>query len=224
MNARRLTATVLCSAAALTALSGCKTKGEIVVDQGVGITAVRSKCPAVGIPDYTGDITLFRGPARTADAIDVVAALTDVRAACNEAEPAQGGGDKVTSAVTFQVQARRTDTAGARQVTVPYFVSVLQGGGSVISKRVGNVTLNFAEGQPRAQATVTANAFIDRSAATLPDEIRDRITRKRKAGDTDAAVDPLSDPQVKAAVARASFEVLIGFQLDEAQLAYNATR
>jgi len=219
MNARRLTATVLCSAAAMTALSGCKTKGEIVVDQGVGITAVRSKCPAVGIPDYTGDMTLFRGPARTADAIDVTASMTQVRAQCDEAV-----GEKVTSTVTFQVLGRRTDTAGARQVTLPFFVSVLQGGSSVISKRVGNVTLNFADGQARAQANVSTNAFIDRAAATLPDEIRDRITRKRKAGDTDAAVDPLSEPEVKAAVARASFEVLVGFQLDEGQLAYNATR
>lgn len=219
MNARRLTATVLCSAAAMTALSGCKTKGEIVVDQGVGITAVRSKCPAVGIPDYTGDITTFRGSAKTADAIDVTASMTQVRAQCDEAV-----GEKVTSTVTFQVLGRRSDTAGARQVTLPFFVSVLQGGTSVISKRVGNVTLSFADGQARAQANVSTNAFIDRAAATLPDEIRDRITRKRKAGDTDAAVDPLSDPEVKAAVARASFEVLVGFQLDEGQLAYNATR
>lgn len=219
MNARRLTATVLCSAAALAALSGCKTKGEIVVDQGVGITAVRSKCPAVGIPDYTGDITTFRDAARTADAIDVVAAMTNVRPTCNEAV-----GEKVTSTVTFDVLGRRSDTAGARQVTLPFFVSVLQGGTSVVSKRVGNVTLNFADGQARAQATVSTNAFIDRGAATLPDEIRARITRKRKAGDTDAALDPLADPEVKAAVARASFEVLVGFQLDDGQLAYNATR
>lgn len=219
MNARRLSLTVLCSAAAMTALSGCKTKGEIVVDQGVGITAVRSKCPAVGIPDYTGDITTFRGAAKTADAIDVVAAMTNVRPTCNEAV-----GEKVTSTVTFDVLGRRSDTAGARQVTLPFFVSVLQGGSSVVSKRVGNVTLNFADGQARAQATVSTNAFIDRGAATLPDEIRARITRKRKAGDTDAALDPLADPEVKAAVARASFEVLVGFQLDDGQLAYNATR
>lgn len=219
MNARRLSLTVLCSAAAMTALSGCKTKGEIVVDQGVGITAVRSKCPAVGIPDYTGDITTFRGAAKTADAIDVVAAMTNVRPTCNEAV-----GEKVTSTVTFDVLGRRSDTAGARQVTLPFFVSVLQGGTSVVSKRVGNVTLNFADGQARAQATVSTNAFIDRGAATLPDEIRARITRKRKAGDTDAALDPLADPEVKAAVARASFEVLVGFQLDDGQLAYNATR
>ncbi|GGN42032.1 hypothetical protein GCM10011349_04610 [Novosphingobium indicum] len=220
MNARRLTAIVLCSAATLTMLSGCKTKGEIVVDEGVGITAVRSKCPAVGIPNYTGDMTLFRAPgSKTAANIDVVAMMTDVRMQCN-----QDAGDKVYAQVSFKVLGRRNDTSGARQVTVPYFVSVLQGGSAVISKRVGNVTLNFANGQDRAQATGTVEAYIDRAAATLPEDIRDRITRKRRAGDQDAALDPLADPQVKAAVARASFEVLVGFQLTEEQLAYNATR
>jgi len=220
MNARRLTATVLCTAAALTALSGCKSKGDIVVDEGVGITAIRSKCPAVGIPDYTGDVTLFRTPSdRTAPNIDVVAAMTDVRTQCNES-----AGEKVSAVVTFQVLGRRNDTAGARQVTLPFFVTVLQGGSAVISKRVGTVTLNFADGQQRAQGTATANAFVDAAAATLPAEVRERITRKRKAGDTDAALDPLADPQVKEAVARASFEVLVGFQLNDAQLAYNVTR
>ncbi|KPH59563.1 hypothetical protein [Novosphingobium sp. ST904] len=220
MNARRLTATILCSAVAVTALSGCAKKGEIVVDSGVGITAVRSTCPAVGIPEYTGDITLFRAPNdRTAANIDVVAAMTNVRTQCNEQS-----GDKVFAKVDFDILARRNDTQGARQVTLPYFVSVLQGGTAVISKRVGQVTVNFADGQDRAQAHTTASAYIDRAAATLPADIRERITRKRKAGDTDAAVDPLSDPTVKAAVARSSFEVLVGFQLDEKQLAYNATR
>ena len=207
MNARRLTVSVLCSAAALTALGGCKTKG-------------RSRCPAVGIPDYTGDVTLFRAAGdRTAPNIDVVAAMTDVRSQCNEES-----GDKVFTQVTFQVLARRENTAGARQVTLPYFVTVLQGGTAVISKRVGNVTVSFADGEARAQATGTGTVYVDRAAATLPEDIRDRITRKREAGDADAAIDPLADPQVKAAVAKASFEVLVGFQLDESQLAYNATR
>ena len=220
MNARRLTATALLSAAALSTLAGCAKKGEIVVDQGVGITAVRSRCPAVGIPNYTGDVTLFRNAGdRTAANLDVVAAMTDVRSQCNEEV-----GDKVTANVSFQVLANRTDTSGARQVTLPYFVTVLQGGTSVISKRVGSVTLNFADGQARAQAQGTGIAYIDRAAATLPPEIRDQITRKRKAGESDAALDPLADPTVKAALARASFEVLVGFQLDDSQLAYNATR
>ena len=221
MPARRLIATTLVCAAAVSALSGCKTKGDIVVDEGVGITAIRSKCPAVGIPEYTGDMTLFGpGAGQTADNIDVVASMTDVRSTCDEAS----GADKVTTQVTFQVLARRNDVRGARTVTLPYSVSVLQGGTAVTSKRVGQVTLTFADGQDRAQATGSATAHVDRAAATLPDAIRERITRKRKAGDADAAVDPLADPEVKRAVAQASFEVLVGFQLTEAQLAYNATR
>lgn len=201
------------------ALAGCRSKGEIVVDEGVGITAVRSRCPAVGIPDYTGDVTLFRSPGdRTAANIDVVAAMTNVRTQCSE------GTDKVFSKTTFEVLARRTDARGARQVTIPYFVTVLRGGTAVITKRIGKVTLNFADGQERAQASGEGSAYIDRAEATLPEDIRRRITRKRKAGDTDAAIDPLAEPEVRAAVARATFEVLVGFQLDQNQLAYNATR
>lgn len=210
---------LLVSLAVLAALAGCKSAGDIVVDQGVGIQAVRSACPAVGIPDYTGDVTLFRAPgSTTADNIDVVAAMTNVRAACNET------GDKVTSTATFDVLARRTDTRGARQVTIPYFSVVTRGGSAVIAKRIGQVTLDFADGQERAQATGTASAFVDRAEATLPADIREKITRPRKAGEADAAIDPLSLPEVKAAVARATFELLVGFQLDQNQLNYNGTR
>jgi len=219
MNARRLT-TVLLTAAALSTLAGCAKRGEIVVDESVGITAVRSVCPAVGIPDYTGDITTFRVPGdKSAANMDVVASMTNVRSQCDEA-----AGDKVTASVTFDVVARRNDTSGARQVTLPYFVTVLQGGSTVATKRVGSVTLNFAPGESRATAQASGSAYIDRAAATLPEEIRERITRRRKAGDVDAAVDPLAEPAVREAVARASFEVLVGFQLTQDQLAYNATR
>jgi len=86
------------------------------------------------------------------------------------------------------------------------------------------VTLQFADGQERAQARGTAGAFVNRADASLPADVRDQITRKRKPGDPDAALDPLADPAVKAAVQRASFELLVGFQLTEAQLRYNATR
>lgn len=213
-------------AAATTALgagllvAGCASKGELVVDDSVGVTAVRGACPAVGVPDYTGDLTLFRTPGSTAAAdIDVVAAMTKVRSQCNDQ-----AGDKVTATTTFEVLARRTDTRGARTVTLPYFVTVLRGGTAVTAKRTGTVTLTFADGQERASATGQGAAFIDRNEATLPADVRERITRKRKAGDADAAIDPMSDPQVRAAVNRASFEVLVGFQLDDKQLAYNVTR
>ena len=40
----------------------------------------------------------------------------------------------------------------------------------------------------------------------------------------DAAVDPLSTPKIKQAVQRATFQALVGFQLTDDQLKYNATR
>lgn len=216
MNARFRLISALAVAAAL---AGCRSSGDIVVDEGVGIQAFRSACPAVGIPDYTGDVTLFRTAGDMSAAnVDLVATMTNVRSQCNES------GDKVYTQVSFDVLARRTDTAVARQVTVPYFVTVLRGGRAVVTKRVGQVTINFADGQERAQVSGQGSAYVDKAEATLPAEIRERITRKRKAGEEDAAVDPLSQPDVKAAVARATFEVMVGFQLTQDQLTFNATR
>lgn len=208
----------LMALAALAAVSACSNKGELVIDQGVGIASVLTLCPAVGIPDYTGDITTFRGDDRTVAGLDMSAAMTDLRSVCNDTA------DKVYSEASFTVNARRTDTRGARTVQVPYFVTVLRGGSAVVSKRVGTVTLAFADGQERATGTAKAGAFINRADAALPDDIREKITRRRRAGDEEAALDPLADPEVKAAIARTRFEMLVGFQLTEDQLRYNATR
>ena len=200
-----------------TALSGCSRDGDINSTGGISIT--RSACPAIAVPAYTGDITVFNPPAsRDARAIDVVATMTKVRSTCNEA-----GSDVVANA-TFEVQARRASGAGPRDVVIPYFATVVQGGRIVVSKSISRVSVHFDDGQLRATTMGTASASINRTAATLPEDIRERITRKRKAGDTDATVDPLSDPAVRDAVARVSFEVLLGFQLTPEQLQYNATR
>ncbi len=43
------------------------------------------------------------------------------------------------------------------------------------------------------------------------------------AGQAHAAIDPLSLPGVKEAVSRATFEVMVGFQLNDDQLKYNVT-
>lgn len=210
---------ITASLAALAALAGCASEGELVVAEGVGVTAVRTACPAVGVPDYTGDITTFSSPtSRTANDIDVTAAITNVRSTCDET------GEKVYSNVTFDVLASRTDMRGARTVQLPYFSTVLRGGSAVVSKRVGTVTIQFADGQARAQGSAQAGAFVERAEATLPADIRERITRRRKPGDVDAALDPMADPEVRAALQRATFELLVGFQLTESQLAYNATR
>jgi len=212
---RRLFAPIALAAA----LAGCAGEGDLVINQGVGITAVRTACPAVGVPDYTGDITLFRTPGQpTADNIDVTAAITNLRSTCNET------GERIYSEATFDVLARRTDASEARRVELPYFSTVLRGGSAVQSKRVGTVVIDFAAGQERAQGRGVAGAFIDRGAATLPEDIREQITRRREPGDPDAALDPLANPEVRAALDRANFELLVGFQLTQEQLTYNATR
>lgn len=203
----------------LAALAACAGEGELVVDQGVGITSVLSTCPAVGIPDYTGDITTFRDASdRSLASLDVSAAITNLRPTCNDT------GEKVYTEASFEVHARRTDTRGARTVTLPYFVTVLRGGSAVVSKRVGQVTLAFADGQERAVATAKVGSFVNRADAALPEDIREKITRRRRPGEVDAALDPLADPEVKAAIARTRFEMLVGFQLTEDQLAYNVRR
>lgn len=217
MKSRR--ALFLALAAAVVGLAGCRSEGDVVIEQGVGITALRTACPAVGVPLYLGDVTLFApAEARTADAIDVTATITNVRSQCNDAV------DPVYASATFEVQAQRRDTAGARRVELPYFSTVVRGGTAVVAKRLGTVVLDFADGQARATGQGVAATYIEREAATLPDDVRRRITRRREAGDEDAAIDPLTQPEVRAALARASFELLVGFQLTDDQLRHNAAR
>jgi hypothetical protein len=208
---------ILAVAACGLLLAGCARQGEF--DSSGGIIITRNACPAVAVPSHTADITLFDPPGSLdSRAIDVVADITNVRSNC-----ADSGEDVVVTA-SFDVQARRTNPAGARDVVVPYFATVVQGGRVVVSKRVSRVALHFNDGELRAEAKGSANAYVNRAAVTLPAEIQERITRRRKAGDADAAIDPMADPQVREAVSRSSFELLVGFQLTQAQLQYNATR
>jgi hypothetical protein len=198
-------------------LGGCARTGEI--DATGGITAIRSACPVVGVTAGTGDITLFKTPGATDEnAIDVVANITGVRSTCADAGP------DIATTVNFNVEARRTDATGARDLVLPYYIAIVRGGTNVVAKRIGRVNVHFDAGQARGQVAGEATTTIARSAATLPAEVRDKLTHRRKAGDEDAAVDPLSQPDVRQAVASASFEALVGFQLTEAQLKYNATR
>ncbi len=201
----------------LALLSACARDGEI--DQTGGIAITRTACPAVAIPAQTGDITVFNpASSRDARAIDVTANITNLRMACGDQS------EDVVAEASFTVEARRTNTVGARSVELPYFATVVRGGSVVVSKRVERVTLTFADGESRASATAKGGAVINRAAATLPADVRAKLTRKRRADDADASIDPLSAPDVRAAVQRASFELLIGFQLTADQLQYNATR
>ncbi|HET9810841.1 MAG TPA: hypothetical protein VFP53_03995 [Sphingomicrobium sp.] len=201
---------------ALVLLAGCVRNGQI---EDGGVYTVRSACPQVAIPAATGDITLF-DPAgsTTAEAIDIEAAITNVRGTCREA------GSEIISTATFDVVANRRDTAQPRQVVLPFFDIVIQAGERVVAKQIGQVALNFPAGSARAQTRAQATARISASAAQLPENVRQILAKPRKVGEEEAAVDPMSDPAVRAAVANASFAHLIGFELSQEQLRYNATR
>nr|WP_294849930.1 hypothetical protein [uncultured Sphingomonas sp.] len=203
-------------ALALLATTACSREGELGSG---GVYVTRSICPQVGVPAATGDITVFNPANRTdAAAVDVTAAITNVRAACDDT------GANIISTATFDVVATRRDASEARTVVLPYFDVAMQGGTSVVAKRVGQVALNFPAGSTRASSSGQATIQVSRSVVTLPENIRQELIRDRKPGDVDAAVDPLTKPEIRDAVAKATFEHLIGFQLTQEQLRYNATR
>ena len=184
-----------------------------------GVYVRRTVCPQAAIPAATGDITLF-DPANSTDAaaIDVVATMTNLRAGCDE------GADSIVSTASFDVVATRRDAGPARTVVVPYFDIAMQGGADVVAKRIGHIAVEFPAGGLRGVGRGQGTVRISRAATVLPENVRAELTKPRKVGEADAAIDPLSNPAIRAAVARATFEHLVGFQLTQAQLRYNATR
>jgi hypothetical protein len=215
-EAARLIRPVLVTSLLALALAGC---AKDKLDTTNGIVATRSTCPAVAVAAYTGDISLFSPEqSRDARALDAMATITNLRTTCDES------GDIVHSRVTFDVEARRASSHGERDLILPYFATVVRAGTVIMSKQQSRVQVHFADGQTRAMATATAGADVQRSLASLPAIVPERLRRKRKATDSDASIDPLADPKVRGAINQANFELIVGFQLTDAQLAYNATR
>jgi hypothetical protein len=192
------------------ALAGCERDPFVVK---------RTTCPAVAIPQYAGEVTRF-SPADSRDqsALDFTAAITGVRSTCDER------GATVDTVATYDVVAMRRAPGPAREETLPVFAAVTRGGQSLVSKEVGQVVVRFADGQTRGVGRGQARSAINRAEVALPGDIVKKITRERKPGDPDAAIDPLARPDVRDQVRRATFELLIGFQLSAPELAYNARK
>ncbi|WP_303539477.1 hypothetical protein [Sphingomonas natans] len=202
---------------AVSMLAGCAGKNQL--DETGGMKITRSVCPAVAVAAYTGDVSLFSPvESRDARALDVVATITNLQSACDQT------GSPVKANVTFDVVARRASASGARDITLPYFATVMRSGTTIVSKQLGQVQVHFDDGKLTGQGRAAAAAEVNRAAASLPDNISTQLNRKRKATDADASIDPMADPRTRAAVSKASFELVIGFQLTQSQLAYNATR
>ena len=203
--------------ALLPILASCSKEDDFDVSGGLNV--VRSTCPAVAIPAYTGDISLF-SPEQSQDAraLDVTATITNLRTSCDQT------GAIVHTKVTFDVVARRASPNGARDVVLPYFSTVVRAGNRIVSKQVSQVLIHFADGQLRATGSGGAGADIEKRLATPPAVAQQALHHTRKANNADASIDPLADPKIKGAINEANFELLIGFQLTDDQLRYNATR
>lgn len=188
-------------------VSGCQRNPLLVT---------RSACPAVAIPTYLGTVTRFN-PATSTDqgAMQFTAQIVDLKGVCSETP------ERLSTGVSYTVAAQRRNADGPLHVELPLFVALAQGGNVLVSKQQVVVALDFAAGQLRAEARGTGQAEVLRSAATLSPEVQEKISRKRRPDEMAALSDPMSDPQVRAAVRAASFEVLVGFQLDDRSLAYN---
>ena len=200
-------------------LAGCHAQRGDIDAAGQGIIQIRQACPLVGVAGYTGDVTLFDPPeARAAEAIDVTATISNLKSTCQTAN------GRLVSNATFLVSAIRRDPGPDRVLQLPYFSTVVRGATEVVAKRIGFVQLHFPQGGLRAQAYATAASYVDKAAATLPNDIEQLISKPRKAGSADAATDPLTQPKVRDAIQRSSFELLVGFNLTQDQLKYNITR
>jgi hypothetical protein len=107
--------------ALLPILASCTKEDDFDVSGGLNV--VRSTCPAVAIPAYTGDVSLFAIPqSQDARSLDVTATMTNLRSSCDQT------GDIVHTKVTFDVAARRASPNGARDVILPYFSTVMRAG------------------------------------------------------------------------------------------------
>jgi hypothetical protein len=189
----------IASLAALSAvaigLSGCETNP---------LKVRLTSCPPVAILKHTNTLTSFNSPTeRNLDNVRFTAFIDDVSSTCRER-------DRVQTDLAFRVSAVRGQAGQAGQVTVPYFVTVMQGQRTIISKQVGAATLNFAGDSPRAETRVTAQVLTNLLPPPPP--------MPKATGLEGDAPRPDLDRQ------KIQYEVLIGFQLSDADVVYNITR
>lgn len=180
------------------------------------LQVTRTLCPATAVPQHAGTLTFFSPPSsRTADSVVASANIFNLQNQCNE------GGEKVTSNLRFSIGAQRPNAAAEQTITVPYFVAVVKEGETLLSKQIYEATLTFAAGDVRAESVQTVQAAVDRAealAAAGPAPGSEK--KKRKRGEMAEPEDLFFDAKPKAS----GFEILVGFQLTDAQVHYNITQ
>jgi hypothetical protein len=180
-------------------LGACKSDNPLLI--------TRTSCPAVAVVKYTNNYAQFApGSNFSASGLELSAQMDGVTVTCQEGK----GGAPVTQ-VNFEVSAARASASSASQQVIPYFVTIVEDGQTILSKNVYGAQLQFADGALRStvrQSFSATTPYVPLPPA--PDK------KKRK----DQFEDFAEDSRPKAA----RYEILIGFQLTEEQAAYNVQR
>ena len=158
-------------------LAGCE-RNPLIVN--------RSACPAVAVAAHVGDITLFRGAGTDAADIDTVAAITNVREECTETA------EQFVTRITFDVVARRSDMADARQISLPVFAAVVQHGSMSGAARALGMSTSAVSQQVRKLDQIDTDPAARKDARIVEVEVR------------------LDDSAAAAALTNLQVEVVIG--------------
>jgi hypothetical protein len=161
----------------------------------------RTSCPAIAVPKYTGTLTRFSQAGRF-DVQDVllVASIGQLDANCEETEAG------VRTALSFNILATRPVKGPAEAVQLPFFVTVVKDGETLIAKQVYGASVNFADGA--ASANLSQVVTVATPKIPLP-------PRPKKNNEFDEFA-----PPPKPAV----YELLVGFQLSDSDVVYNITK
>jgi hypothetical protein len=161
----------------------------------------RTSCPAVAVPKHTGTITRFAQAGRydTQD-VQLVAAIGQLDANCEETDSG------VRTALSFNIVATRPAKGPAAAAQLPYFITVVKDGETLIAKQVYGASINFAEGA--TSANLPQVVTIATPKIPLP-------PRPKKNNEIDEFAPPPKP---------ALYELLVGFQLSDSEVVYNITK
>ncbi len=161
----------------------------------------RTSCPALAVPKHTGTLTRFAGPGRfDVQDVQITASINQLSDVCVE------DANAVHTSVSFNILATRPAKGPSAAVELPYFVTIVKDGETLIAKQIYSTSLTFAQDA----ISTSQRQVISTTTPTVP------LPPKPKKSNE---IDEFSPPP-KPAV----YEILIGFQLSDAEAVYNITK
>ncbi len=161
----------------------------------------RTSCPALSVPTHTGTLTRFSQAGRfDAQDVQLVATISGLNDNCTENDSG------VNSVVSFNITVSRPDKGPAQSVQLPYFITVVKDGETIIAKQIYDASLNFADG-------AMAGTINQAVTVKTPDVPLPPMPKKN------TEIDEFAPPPKPA-----MYEILVGFQLSEADAVYNISK